>query len=104
MARHKNAECVEVENGPCARWTTFASVPCRVQFTLPGKIKTTQPFFFFFFLKDVAFILLEGALCSFVEDFLTQNVDIYNINEVIIQTQTARKVAGTATYKSSKTE
>ena len=67
------------------------------------KLKPPNLFFFFFF-KDVAFILLEGALCSFVEDFLTQNVDIYNINEVIIQTQTARKVAGTATYKSSKTE
>lgn len=30
MARHKNAECVEVENRSCARWSTFASLSCTI--------------------------------------------------------------------------
>ena len=60
---------------------------------------------------------IKGALCSFVVQ--TQDFDIYNINDVIIQTWKselfskdnkvprtqfeARKVVGYATYKQSKT-
>ena len=32
-------------------------------------------------------VFFKGALCRFGEEIQTQNVYIYNINEVIIQTQ-----------------
>ena len=32
-------------------------------------------------------VCLKGALCCFEDEIQTQNSDIYNINEVIIQTQ-----------------
>ena len=59
-----------------------ASVTFQLRQMLRSQAVSKLPVFLNFFL----FLCIKGALCSFGEEIQTQNCNINNINEVMIQT------------------